>query len=456
MRFNTLDQWLSWQETLHSSEIELGLDRVRQVYQRLYSTPFNLPVISVAGTNGKGSSVGMLESIYFQAGYRVGSYSTPHLLNYNERIRINLQPIDDERLCESFERIDIARQLQDSELGGSLLESSFQAEPISLTYFEFGTLAALDIFHRAELENSLDVIILEVGLGGRLDAVNILDADVALITSIGLDHTSWLGDTREKIGFEKAGIMRTNKPVVCSDVDMPTSIQDHATQIQAPLYRIGHEFEFKQGELDWQWSASGMGAGNDSIRSALPRPALIGEHQYQNASGVLKVLDLLSSKLPVSQAHVRQGLMDVRVDGRCQIIPGEHTLILDVAHNPDSVQCLAQIVREMVKTNLVQNKTTRIHALVGMMKDKNIVDSLSPMSRLVNEWYLVKAPIERAAEPQILSDIVREFKPISVTCYHEISAAYSEMQSRAKNGDILLVFGSFYTVAAIKPAWIGT
>ena len=439
MRFNTLQQWLSWQETLHSSEIELGLDRVRQVYQRLYSTPFTIPVISVAGTNGKGSSVAMLESIYSQAGYRVGSYTSPHLVNYNERIRINLQPIDDDSLCESFERIDIARQQKDTEI----------AEPISLTYFEFGTLAAFDIFQRAQLENSLDVIILEVGLGGRLDVVNLLDADVALITSIGLDHTSWLGDTREKIGFEKAGIMRTNKPVVCSDIDMPTSIQAHSDNIHAPLYRIEHEYDFKLGELDWQWSDTG-----GSIRSALPRPALIGEHQYQNASGVLKVVDLLSSRLPVSQAHVRQGLMDVRVDGRCQIIPGDHTLILDVSHNPESVQCLAKIVREMIRTNLAENKSTQVHALVGMMKDKDLVDTLSPMSKLVNQWYLVKAPIDRAAETQVLADIVSEFKPKSITCFDDISEAFSQMQTGAKNGDITLVFGSFHTVAAIKPDWI--
>lgn len=448
MRFNTLQQWLSWQETLHSTEIELGLERVKQVYQRLYSTPFNIPVISVAGTNGKGSSVAMLESIYSQAGYRVGSYTSPHLIHYNERIRINQHPIDDASLCESFERIDIARQQPASKQPESVILNQEVPEPISLTYFEFGTLAAFDIFHRAELENNLDVIILEVGLGGRLDVVNLVDADVALITSIGLDHTSWLGDTREKIGFEKAGIMRTNKPVVCSDLNLPESIQQHAKNTHAPLYRIGYEYDFKLGELDWQWM------DKDSIRSALPRPALIGEHQYRNAAGVLKVVELLSLRLPVSQAHVRHGLMDVRVDGRCQIIPGEHTLILDVAHNPDSVECLAQIVREMIKTNLAQNKTTRIHALVGMMKDKDLLDSLSPMSRLVNAWYLVKAPIERAAETQVLADIVSDFKPMSVMRYADISEAFSQMQSSAKNGDILLVFGSFYTVAAISPSWI--
>lgn len=430
MRFNTLQEWLSWQETLHYKEIELGLDRVRQVYQQLHSQPFKIPVISVAGTNGKGSSVAILESIYTQAGYRVGSYTSPHLVHYNERVRINQQPVDDASLCESFARIDEARAA------------------ISLTYFEFGSLAAFDIFHHAELSGKLDVIILEVGLGGRLDVVNLIDADVALITSIGLDHTDWLGDTREAIAYEKAGIMRSNKPVVCSDPDMPKSIQEHANKIAASLYRLGVEFNFEQRQIDWQWS------DENSLRTALPRPALIGEHQYQNAAGALKVVELLSSRLPVSQAHVRQGLMDVRVDGRCQIIPvnqsmGEQTLILDVAHNPDSVQCLAQLVREMKQSN-------QVHALVGMMKDKALAESLAPMQQLVSHWYIVKAPIERAAETEQLLAIIDMFPATSSVCFEQIQVAFSEMQLRAKSGDILLVFGSFYTVAAILPSWIST
>ncbi len=428
MRFNTLQQWLSWQESLHNKEIDLGLDRVRQVYQQLHYPAFNIPVISVAGTNGKGSSVAILASIYTQAGYRVGSYTSPHLIHYNERIRINQQPVDDARLCDSFARIDKAR-----------------AE-ISLTYFEFGTLAAFDIFHQAESDGELDVIVLEVGLGGRLDAVNLLDADVMLITSIGLDHTDWLGDTREAIGFEKAGIMRSHKPAVYSDPDMPQSIQAHADKIAAPLYRLGKEFNFEQRQLDWQWS------GENTLRTALPRPALVGEHQYKNAAGALKVIELLSARLPVSQAHVRQGLVDVRVDGRCQIIPvnqsmGGQTLILDVAHNADSVQCLAQLVSEMKSSG-------QVHALVGMMRDKALAESLQPMRELVDHWYIVKAPVERAAETAQLAAIIGTFPAVSSTCFEQIAVAFSEMQLQAKKGDILLVFGSFYTVAAILPSWI--
>ncbi len=430
MRFNTLQQWLSWQEDLHHKEIDLGLERVRQVYQQLHSQAFKIPVISVAGTNGKGSSVAMLASIYTQAGYRVGSYTSPHLIHYNERICLRQQPVDDSLLCESFARIDNARGLT------------------SLTYFEFGTLAAFDIFYRAESNAELDVIILEVGLGGRLDVVNLIDADAMLITSIGLDHTDWLGDTREAIGFEKAGIMRTNKPVVYSDPDMPQSIQVHADKIAAPLYRLGKDFNFEQGQLDWQWS------DDNTLRTALPRPALIGEHQYHNAAGVLKIVELLSTRLPVSQAHVRQGFMDVQVNGRCQIIPGEQTLILDVAHNPGSVQCLAQLVAEMKSTG--QKPAGQVHALLGMMKDKALADSLLPMRELVDHWYMVKAPIERAAETAQLAAVIDTFPAISATSFEQIAIAFSEMQLRAKSGDILLVFGSFYTVAAILPGWIST
>jgi len=435
MRFNTLQQWLSWQETLHCSEIELGLERIRTVYQRLYSVPFNIPVISIAGTNGKGSSVAMLASIYSQAGYRVGSYTSPHLLQYNERICINQQPVSDNAICDSFERIDKARLADVS-------------SHISLTYFEFGTLAAFDIFHQAEAAGELDVVILEVGLGGRLDAVNLVDADIALITSIGLDHTDWLGDTRDVIGYEKAGIMRAGHPVVCSDPDLPQSIQAHADKLGAPLYKLGNEFQYEQGKLDWQWS------GKDSIRSALPRPALIGEHQYQNAAGVLMVVELLSSQLPVSQAHVRQGLMEVGVTGRCQIIPGDQTVILDVAHNPDSVKSLAKTVQEMIKSNLAENKPTRVFALVGMMKDKALKESLQPMANLVKHWFIVKAPVERAAEPAELENIVHELNAESSVSKMDAATAFSQMQSQANKGDILIVFGSFYTVSAVLPGII--
>ncbi len=439
MRFNTLSQWLSWQETLHSSEIELGLERVRQVYQRLYSKPFQTPVISVAGTNGKGSSVAMLASIYTAAGYNVGSYTSPHLVNYNERICINREMVDDATICQSFERIDQARQQQPA---------------ISLTYFEFGTLAAFDIFHRAEANGELDVILLEVGLGGRLDVVNLVDADVALITSIGLDHTDWLGDSREAIGFEKAGIMRTGKPAVCSDPAMPASIEQHATKIKTSFYCSGREFNFKYEDTEqpgsWQW------ASNDYIRSALPRPALPGEHQYQNAAGVLMVAELLNKKLPVSQSHIRQGLLNTFVAGRCEIISGDKTVILDVAHNPDSIKSLAQIIQQMVEVKLVQNKTTTVSALVGMMKDKAIQESLALLSKRVTHWYVVSAPLERAASNEQIAAIIKTFQPETVATYEQIPEAFRQMQSATKAGDILLVFGSFHVVGSVLASGITT
>ena len=439
MRFNTLQQWLDWQESLHLSEIELGLERVGQVYQCLHSQAFPIPVITVAGTNGKGSSVAMLESIYSQAGYRVGSYTSPHLYHYNERIRLNQTPVDDDLLCESFARIDEAREKASADENDSA---------ISLTYFEFGTLAAFDIFHRAVQSQTLDVIVLEVGLGGRLDAVNLVDANVALITSIGLDHTNWLGDTREAIGYEKAGIMRANQPVVCSDTEMPESILEYANSINAPLYQIGKAFNYQLGDIDWQWSS------DNSIRTALPRPALIGEHQYRNAAGVLQVIALLQGSLPVSQSHVRQGLMDVRVDGRCQVVQGNQTIILDVSHNAESIYSLAQIVREMQKSQLKLNKLVKVHAIVGMMKDKAIEESLSSFSKLATQWYLIKPPVERAAEAELLESIVVKFKPQSSQCFANLEKAFVQCQTHAAEGDIIVVFGSFHTVSAFQLDWI--
>jgi len=438
LRFNTLQQWLDWQETLHFTEIELGLQRASQVYQRLYSESFPVPVVSVAGTNGKGSSIAMLESIYSRAGYRVGCYTSPHIFKYNERICINQQVVSDKQLCESFARIDAARQLK-------LTDTD---KDISLTYFEFGTLAAFDIFQRAAKADEIDIILLEVGLGGRLDVVNLIDTDVALITSIGLDHTQWLGDTREAIGYEKAGIMRSNTPVVYSGTDIPDSIQQHADSLPAPIYVAGRDFHYQHKQIDWQWTDGTM------IRGALPRPTLMGEHQYQNAAGVLKVVELLRKRLPVNQAHVRQGLMDTQIDGRCQVIPADKTVILDVAHNPDSIQALAKILQQLLKENLQANKASSVYAIVGMMKDKSLLESLLPLAKIVKHWALVKPAIERAAEPGDLASIVRTFEPASQHCYEELETAFSTLQSKAKKGDIIVVFGSFYTIAGFKSEWI--
>ena len=296
MRFNSLDDWLAWQETLHPSEIELGLDRIAFVFQKLHPQPGFPSVITVAGTNGKGSSVAMLDAIYRIAGYKVGKYTSPHIFQYNERICINNQVIRDDLLCRAFERIDQAR--------GN----------ISLTYFEFGTLAALDIF----LQHELDVIILEVGLGGRLDAVNIIDTDVALITAISQDHTQWLGHDIAGIAKEKAGIMRANKPVVSSGYSESETLKQCAKILGSEFYQAGEDYTFnKQDDGSWHWQYK------QQLRSALPIPALYGEHQLNNAAGVLMVVELLAKHLPVNQQAIRQALMTVDLPGRFQVIPGQ-------------------------------------------------------------------------------------------------------------------------------------
>jgi len=279
MRFDTLDDWLSWQETLHPTEIELGLERVGTVLARLELTQPNFTLITVAGTNGKGSSVAMLEAILLAAGYHVGSYTSPHLLTYNERIKLDGTPVDDAMLCESFERIDQAR-------GAYPHDPAVQE--ISLSYFEFGTLAAIDILHRA----GVDVAILEVGLGGRLDAVNVLDADVALITAIDVDHCDWLGNDRETIGRERAGIMRAGRPAVCAGPLPPTSLLKHAAELGTPLSLIQRDFSITQQGEQWDWRGAGQ------VWRQLPVPALSGAFQLHNAAGVLAVLAALAEAFP--------------------------------------------------------------------------------------------------------------------------------------------------------------
>jgi len=302
MRYQDLESWLGWQETLHPRLIELGLDRIQQVFQRLYPKPPPFTVITIGGTNGKGSSVALLESIFVSAGYQVAAYTSPHLLRYNERIRLNLHEAEDAQICQAFQRIDEARG------------------DISLTYFEFGTLAALDIFYR----QTVDIALLEVGLGGRLDAVNIIDADIALICSIGLDHTDWLGDDRESIAREKAGIMRPGKPVICSDADIPTTIFSEADRLDSKLLCLGRDFTYRRQDTSWQWS------GRNGEVHNFPLPALPGEHQLQNAAGVMMVLECLAESYPVSCQVVQQSLQGMHIPGRQQIISGKPDWIFDV------------------------------------------------------------------------------------------------------------------------------
>jgi dihydrofolate synthase/folylpolyglutamate synthase len=414
MRFRTLDEWLSWQESLHPSEIDLGLERVHAVLQRLNHPQLNCPVITVAGTNGKGSSVAMFEAIYLAAGYRVGAYTSPHLLHYNERVRINGEPVGDNLLCEAFEKVDQARS------------------NTSLTYFEFGTLAAIEIFAKT----NLDVVILEVGLGGRLDAVNILDADVALITPIDLDHGAWLGNDRDSIGYEKAGIMRAGRPAVCADVNPPATVQQHADATGARLYQVNRDFEFRNLGGQWRWYCG------DRIRDALPLPALRGRVQLGNAAAVLMVTELLTERLPLSQSHVREGLANVTLAGRFQVMPGEVPLILDVAHNSQAAGALASTLAAWPTPG-------RTYAVVAMMADKDIAAILRAMLPVVDEWCLTTVDLQRAATTERLVQTLSEVAPgAPFLCADSVMQALQEARRRARAGDRIVVFGSFHTVAA--------
>lgn len=417
MRFSSLPEWLTWQEGLHPSTIELGLDRVKEVFQRLHPSLPPIPIISVAGTNGKGSSVALLEAIYQSAGYQTGTYTSPHLLRYNERIHLNGEEMSDEAICESFERIDQAR---------------CQESDVSLTYFEFGTLAALDIFFRAKPE----IIILEVGLGGRLDAVNILDADVALITSIGIDHTAWLGNDRETIAKEKAGIMRKDCPVIFSSPDMPKSIKQIANEMGAVLYQRGRDFDWKNGVgyASWDWKS------NAHQRTALPMPSLRGNHQLDNAAGVLMVIECLADKLPISQKQVKAALLSVSAPGRFQCIAGEPMHILDVAHNEASMACLAELLNAQVCGG---NNV----AVLGMLEDKDHAESLAVMMPEITHWYVSDLDVPRGAKAQQLADVLKKLDDNTVvSCFNHVKHAIAAADAEAESGDRVIIFGSFYTV----------
>ena len=418
MRFSSLPEWLNWQEGLHPSAIELGLDRVTEVFKRLHPTLPSIPVITVAGTNGKGSSVALLESIYQNAGYRTGVYTSPHLLRYNERIHLNGEEVSDELICEAFERIDQARLHTDKE--------------ISLTYFEFGTLAALDIFYRAKPE----VMILEVGLGGRLDVVNIIDADVALITSIGIDHTAWLGNDRETIAKEKAGIMRKERPVIFSSPDMPKSISTMAEKTGAVLYQRVKDFDWKNGVgyAAWDWTS------NKQQRMALPMPSLRGSHQLDNAAGVLMAIECLADKLPVNQKQIKAALLSVSVPGRFQCLPGDPMHILDVAHNEASMACLAELLNGQV----CGGKNV---AVLGMLEDKAHAETLSVMLPEITQWYIADLNVARGAKAEQLAGVLKNLDDNTVvSCFSDVKQAIEAADADAESGDRIIIFGSFYTV----------
>ncbi|WP_456375703.1 bifunctional tetrahydrofolate synthase/dihydrofolate synthase [Thiolapillus sp.] len=415
MRFNKLEDWLSWQESLNPKSIDLGLERVQQVWRQLVPPDLAATtVISIAGTNGKGSSVALFESTLQAAGYTTGSYTSPHLLRYNERIRCNGQPLPDEQIMAAFDTIDKAR-------GATLL-----------TYFEFGTLAAL--YHFAHQKP--DVVLLEVGLGGRLDAVNIIDADLALVTSIALDHQQWLGDDLESIGREKAGIFRPGRPAVFSALQMPDSVEAVAAEVKTPLYRNGRDFHGERNQTGngWNWQSRERGISN------LPLPALPGPHQLDNAAGVIMALQLLAPSLPVSENAIRQGLVSVEIPGRQQLVERNAVQwLLDVAHNSHAVAQLARYLKE----HPVSGQT---RAVLGMLRDKDASQVATLMKNEVQAWHLagIDAPRGMNAKELTRRIMTDGFRGQS---HENLKNALQTVDALSRPGDRVVVFGSFYTVA---------
>ncbi len=372
-------------------------------------------VITVAGTNGKGSTVAMLDAILRAAGYRVGAYTSPHLVRYNERIRIDGVEASDSELCRAFERIEQARG----------------ATP--LTYFEFGTLAAFECFHRARI----DVAVLEVGMGGRLDAVNAVDADCAVLTAIDIDHTAWLGSTRAAIAREKAGVFRGGRPAVVSDPDPPAAVAEVAAAVGARLYRIDRDFSFERTEGGWNWR------GPDRVRTGLPLPAMRGDYQLLNAAGVLMALELLADRFPVTQANIRDGLLNAVVQGRFQVLPGRPTRVLDVGHNPHAARALAATLRQ-------QPVRGRSIAVFGMLKDKDVAGVAQALAGSFDAWHVATLTGERGAAADELAVTLHAHgvtAPISL--YADPISAYEAACRAARDEDRVVVFGSFYTVGDI-------
>ena len=410
----SLSAWLAYLETLHPKTIALGLERVSAVFERL-KIGFSCPVITVAGTNGKGSTCALTERMLALAGYRVALYTSPHLMRYNERVRIAGAEAEDAALCEAFAAVEAVRQ------------------DIALTYFEFGTLAALWLFARERL----DALVLEVGLGGRLDAVNIVDPDVAVVTTVAIDHVDYLGASREAIGREKAGIFRLGRAAICADRDPPQTLVDHAAAIGAMLMRLGVDYDFAvQGS---QWSYRGPGGA----RHGLPHPALRGVHQVANAATALAALDTLRVRLPVPIGAVRDALVSIELRGRFQVLPGRPIRVLDVAHNLQAARAFAD--------NLVaMGYQPETWAVFGIMNDKDIDGVIAAVKPCVDHWRVATLPPPRGSRAAELRERLEAagVAGMAIRDFDDAAAAYDAACGEAKETDRIIVFGSFLTVAA--------
>jgi dihydrofolate synthase/folylpolyglutamate synthase len=418
----TLAEWLGYIERIHPKSIQLGLDRIERVRDVLQKSA--VPVLfTLAGTNGKGSTCAILEAILLAAGYKVGLYTSPHLIRYNERVRLNGAPVSDAQLCAAFDVVERARV---EKAGG-----------VPLTYFEFGTLAAWEIF----AAEPLDAVILEVGLGGRLDAVNAYDCDCALLISVALDHMDYLGDTREAIGAEKAGIFRKGKPAIIADPDPPQSVLDHARAIGTDPWVIGRDFGYQHQGGQWLfWGPRGRQGG-------LAYPALRGGRQLGNASAALAALEALHGRLPVGMQDIRTGLAQVELPARFQVLPGRPVVVLDVAHNPQAAAALAHDLAGM-------NFFPETYAVFGMLRDKDIEGVCRAMKGQISTWLAADLSVPRGANGQVLAEALAGADVTAGDVFHFESPreAYAAARKRAGENDRIVAFGSFHTVAEVMQA----
>ena len=402
----------------------MGLERVGEVKKRMGLQP-QCPVVVVAGTNGKGSVCAYLSQIYTQAGFKVGTLTSPHLLRYNERIAVNTRPVEDAAIVASFERIEAARA------------------GISLTYFEFNTLAAVDIFIREKV----DVMVLEVGLGGRLDAVNVFDADCAVVTSVDLDHQAFLGDTVDQVAFEKAGVFRSGKPAICGQTPPPESLRRHAGEIGAELLLIKRDFDFSTLEnVQWSYRYHPQNSdGRTRNRNALPFPALRGAYQLSNAACALTVLECLGDRLPVDIAAIKRGLLLVENPGRFQVLPGRPLTVLDVGHNPHAARALR---RSLINLMFAEKRT----AVFSILADKDIDGVLDIVKDQFDEWHIAPLDVPRGMTAEALVRKLSEHGIENVKVFENIEKAYRAALEKAGENDRIVVFGSFHTVAAVMAA----
>ncbi|HEX5340433.1 MAG TPA: bifunctional tetrahydrofolate synthase/dihydrofolate synthase [Gammaproteobacteria bacterium] len=413
-RFTTLADWLRWQEQLHPNAIDMGLERVQRVLAAMQLMQPGFRVLTVGGTNGKGSCVAFLEAILRAQGYRVGAYTSPHLLCYNERVRVDGKDATDAEFCDAFARIDAARA------------------DTSLTYFEFATLAALDIFNR----HGIDIAVLEVGMGGRLDAVNVLEPEGALVASVGLDHQEWLGNDRDSIGFEKAGIYRSARPAICGDRDPPARLLAAARQRGADLRVLGRDFDWHETGATWKWHM-----GDDALGD-LPQPALPGRIQYDNAAGAITLLRMLP-QIEVGAGAIRAGLENAQTMARFQRVPGSVETVFDVAHNPDAARVLA--------ANLVAAPVTgRTFAVIGMFRDKAVEAVTAALASQIYAWFAggLEGPRGQSAAA-LVARIRAAALAVAASEYANVTDAYQAACAQARSGDRIVVCGSFQTVAAV-------